>query len=235
MKLCFFSDIHGNDIAYQAFLKSVENKAIDLMICAGDVCGYYYESDKILTSIRKIPGMIYILGNHDKMVLDILDGKKNEKDMIQRYGNSYLDTAHMLSDDNVAFLRSVPLMYLLEADGLKIGFYHGGPADPLNMRIYPDTDIQDSPEYQQYQYIFCGHTHHKMLRKKGKCTIVNPGSVGQQRDGKGTSYAIFDTKERKLEICTFAYDVQALINKVEQKETNAEMKEKLIEVLLRKR
>ena len=89
MKLCFFSDIHGNDIAYQAFLKSVENKAIDLMICAGDVCGYYYESDKILTSIRKIPGMIYILGNHDKMVLDIMDGKKNEKDMIQRYGNSY--------------------------------------------------------------------------------------------------------------------------------------------------
>lgn len=234
MKLCFFSDIHGNGYAFDAFIEEMKKKKPEQIIFGGDFAGYYYDGDRIITQMRKL-GFPCILGNHDRMLLELLEKKKESGQLICRYGNSYQKLEKGISKENEDFLRSLPEFYELETDGLLLGFFHGSPRNFLNDRIYPDTEITDRNEialFEKYDYVFCGHTHHKLVKRFGKTILINPGSAGQQRDGKGTSYVLFDTGTKKWEICSFAYDRESLAADIdrfdyEDEERNRRLKEVL--------
>ena len=234
MKLCFFTDIHGNKPAFEAFCLDAEQRGADVIVFGGDFIGYYYDAEEIITAVRQ-RGWHCLLGNHDQMFLDMLDGNLTEQYLTERYGNSYRIARRTISEENVAFLRTLSSAWEMQTDGFKIGFFHGGPSDALNQRVYPDTELNDTDVYEKYDYIFTGHTHHKMIREVGGCQIMNPGSAGQQRDGKGTSYLIFDTQNRQAEICVFSYDTTDLLAKIKLYDGNNEkMYYKLTEVLTRK-
>ena len=237
MKICFFSDIHGNGYAFDAFLKEMEERKPDKIIFGGDYAGYYYDADRIISKMRELR-FTCVLGNHDKMLLEVLDGERDINPLIERYGSSYEMLVRKLLKENEQFLRRLPLFYEMEADGVKLGFFHGSPRDFLNDRIYPDTEITDSTEialFEKYDYVFSGHTHHKLVKQFGKTIVINPGSAGQQRDGKGTSYVLFDTEKREWEICSFPYDIDSLEADIDSLETEKEeRKKKLKEVLRRK-
>ena len=236
MKICFFSDIHGNGYAFDAFLKEMEKQKPDRIIFGGDFAGYYYDADRIISKMRELR-FTCVLGNHDKMLLELLDGEREAEPLIERYGSSYKRLAESLRNENEKFLRGLPLFYEMEADGLKMGFFHGSPRNYQNDRIYPDTEITDREElalFEKYDYVFSGHTHHKLVKQFGKTVLINPGSAGQQRDGKGTSYVLFDTKLREWEICSFTYDVDSLEHDIDRlEEGHEERKKKLKEVLRR--
>ena len=237
MKICFFSDIHGNGYAFDAFLKEMEGRKPDKIIFGGDYAGYYYDADRIISKMRELR-FTCVLGNHDKMLLEVLDGERDLSPLTERYGSSYEMLVSKLLKENEQFLRSLPLFYEMEADGVKLGFFHGSPRDFLNDRIYPDTEITDSTEialFEKYDYVFSGHTHHKLVKQFGKTILINPGSAGQQRDGKGTSYVLFDTEKREWEICSFPYDIDSLEQDIDRLEPEKEeRKKKLKEVLRRK-
>lgn len=237
MKICFFSDIHGNGYAFDAFLKEMERRKPDKIIFGGDFAGYYYDADRIISKMRELR-FTCVLGNHDKMLLEVLDGERDLSPLTERYGSSYEMLVRKLLKENEQFLRSLPLFYEMEADGVKLGFFHGSPRDFLNDRIYPDTEITDNTEialFEKYDYVFSGHTHHKLVKQFGKTIVINPGSAGQQRDGKGTSYVLFDTEKREWEICSFPYDIDSLEADIDSLETESEdRKKKLKEVLRRK-
>ena len=237
MKICFFSDIHGNGYAFDAFLKEMEGRKPDKIIFGGDYAGYYYDADRIISKMRELR-FTCVLGNHDKMLLEVLDGERDLSPLTERYGSSYEMLVSKLLKENEQFLRSLPLFYEMEADGVKLGFFHGSPRDFLNDRIYPDTEITDSTEialFEKYDYVFSGHTHHKLVKQFGKTILINPGSAGQQRDGEGTSYVLFDTEKREWEICSFPYDIDSLEQDIDRLETEKEeRKKKLKEVLRRK-
>lgn len=236
MKICFFSDIHGNGYAFDAFLTEIENRKPDIVIFGGDFAGYYYDADRIISKMRELR-FICILGNHDQMLLELLDGKRKMEPLVEKYGRSYEMLAATLQKENEQFLRKLPLYYEMEADGLKLGFFHGSPRNFQNDRIYPDTEILDKKELElleNYDYVFTGHTHHKLVKRFGKTILINPGSAGQQRDGKGTSYVLFDTKSREWEICSFSYDVDRLERDIDRLEGDSpERKARLKEVLRR--
>lgn len=237
MKICFFSDIHGNGYAFDAFLKEMEGRKPDKIIFGGDYAGYYYDADRIISKMRELR-FTCVLGNHDKMLLEVLDGERDLSPLTERYGSSYEMLVRKLLKENEQFLRRLPLFYEMEADGVKLGFFHGSPRDFLNDRIYPDTEITDNTEialFEKYDYVFSGHTHHKLVKQFGKTILINPGSAGQQRDGKGTSYVLFDTEKREWEICSFPYDIDSLEADIDSLETeNEDRKKKLKEVLRRK-
>ena len=233
MKLCFFTDIHGNKPAFEAFCSEIESKNPDQIIFGGDFIGYYYNAQEIISTIRE-KGWHCLLGNHDKMFLDMLDGQLDEQYVTKRYGNSYLIAKETISKSNIDFLRALSSSFEIQTNNMRIGFFHGGPKDFLNERLYPDTDLSYMEENCSYDYIFAGHTHHKMIRKVGNCTVINHGSAGQQRDGKGTSYVLFDTVTGEIELCSFTYDMTELIEQIKQYDGNNEtMYHKLTEVLTR--
>lgn len=236
MKICICSDIHGNGEAFKSFLKDINRHQIDKKIFCGDVLGYYYDANEILDYFRNNKEWICLLGNHDNYLFDLKDNKIIEDVLINKYGNSYKDILLKISEENIYYLKQLKSSYQLDMDGINISFFHGGPNDSLNERIYPDADFNEIAKKIKelnLDYIFCGHTHHKLLKQIEDITIVNPGSIGQQRDGKGCSYVIFDTKTREIGFYTFEYNKDNLVSQINNNETNEEMRNRLIEVLNR--
>ena len=122
----------------------------------------------------------------------------------------------------------------MEVDGLHLTFVHGSIDDPLNGRIYPDTIVENLNKYTGLNYVFMGHTHHKLSIQLNNGTMLfNPGSIGQQRDGKGCTYGVFDTSCRQWTIKEIVYDKEKLVNEVLEHNETEQMKRKLIDVLYR--
>ncbi len=239
MKICFFSDIHGNGSAFHAFVKRMEIEQPDKIIFGGDFFGYYYDALEILHEMQELQ-YTCIRGNHDQMMLDckedpsILHQTHDLSRLEGRYGSSYQQAFQQISKEDLDFLHDLPEKLEMMVDRIKIGFFHGSPRNPLLDRIYPDTVIEDTSAFEPYDYVFCGHTHHKLVKQIGHTWLINPGSAGQQRDGKGTSYVVFDTQKRIFRIQSFAYDCKVVEQQIEEYEKNTpDMARKLKEVLYR--
>lgn len=231
MRICFFSDIHGNRYAFDAFLQDIRNENFDKMIFGGDFFGYYYDINYIITKVREL-NIYSLLGNHDKMFLDILDNKISEDSLTEKYGSTYKGISERISIENKEYIRKLKSSCELDTNIGKIGFFHGSPSDPINGRVYPDTIITDTDKFKRYKIVMMGHTHHKMVREIDNTLLLNPGSLGQQRDGRGTSYLIYDTNKNNYEFKIVQYDVNVLIRNIDEKDNgNGRLKE----VLLRKR
>ncbi|MBQ9065616.1 MAG: metallophosphoesterase family protein [Blautia sp.] len=233
MRIIFLSDAHGNQYAMRIFFEMLPSFEYDKVIFGGDAVGYYYGGDEVIDMLRK-NSVCCLLGNHDRMLLDVLDGVITEESLILKYGNSYRDAKSILKSDNIEFLRGLKSRMEISADGLNMVFVHGSVTDPLNGRVYPDAVFDDVTPYRGIDYVFCGHTHHKMEKHAGSTVIINPGSIGQQRDGKGCTFMLFDTVTRRSEIHEVRYDIPALVKEIEEREDSEKMRGRLIEVLYRK-
>lgn len=230
MKIIFFSDIHGNKYVLQPLLDSIEKENADKVIFCGDIFGYYYYQNEIIDIFKK-QNFIMLLGNHDKNFLDIIDGNANTQGLIEKYGNSYKNIENKISIDNTKFLRELKSQYEMNIDNLRIGVFHGSPYDSLNGRVYPDTNIRQQKKYERYDYVILGHTHHKMEKKINSTIILNPGSIGQQRDGQGCSYLVLDTKEREHFFKIIEFNIDFLVKDIDKYDDG---NLKLKEVLYRK-
>ena len=230
MKIVFFADIHGNQYAFDSFLEQLKTEKPDKLVFCGDVFGYYYGQERILTEMRKMENLICILGNHDKYFLDILDGILDENILIPKYGNSYKQIGSKISIDNIQFLKSFIPFWDYEIDSIRIGAFHGSPENYLDARVYPDTEIMSESLYKEYQFVILGHTHHRMVRNVNNTLIINPGSLGQPRDGKGFSYLMFETGKGRFLYQKIEYDILKLFQEIDQNDNG---NESLKAVLLR--
>lgn len=226
MKMCIFADVHGNSIAWQSMYKR-EKDNVDAFYFLGDIFGYFHDQSTIIDDFIMDSRVHAIMGNHDdyylryfekltpaqlKSVDNIVDNVQDvESDLVNRYGSSY---RQRYSNAQKKYISGLPIYLILESDGKRIGFFHGGPGDYLEQRIYPDTEMTADAvidTYEELDYIFLGHTHYRMDRMKGQCRVINPGSLGQPRDGKGFSYGIFDTVTGEFEFKTVESEIDMLI------------------------
>ena len=234
MKIVFFSDAHGNQYAVEEFFRRMRDENPDLIVYGGDVFGYYYGQYEIL-SMLSAHNCVQLLGNHDQYFLNLLDGKITQDHLITRYGKTYKNIIKRIPENYVDRLRRLSSRYNLSVDGLSITFVHGSIDDPMNGRIYPNTHIEDLSSYKDIDYVFMGHTHHKLSIELNCGTyLINPGSIGQQRDGKGCAYGVFDTISKEYDLKTINYDVNRLINEIDLHNETVYMHDRLIEVLFRR-
>lgn len=213
MKLCVFSDVHGNVVPLQRML-SIERGNVDQFFFLGDIFGYFHEQSSIIDTLMNLENIHSIKGNHEKNYLLSLHENSYKKLMVEKYGVSY---ELMISERQLAYIQRLPECSEFILDGLKIGFFHGGPDDFLEQRVYPDTVLSEE-SCGKYDYIFLGHTHYRLNKQVGRTCVVNPGSLGQPRDGKGFSYCIFDTQKRKFEFKQIELDMEIVLNGVKAKE-----------------
>lgn len=228
MKLLFFSDIHGNLEAMNAFCHAINKKEYDQIIFCGDAVGYGYHGNEVCALLQSM-NVAFVRGNHDQMLLDIIDGKIDERDVIEKYGASYQDTVNSISKEALLFLRTSVDMIDTFADGLHIAIVHGSVDNHRNGRVYPDTPIKNMSMYENYDYVIGGHTHYRMYRTIGNSTIVNPGSAGQPRDGNLPSYAVLDTSNKNIGFQDISYPLDAIIREIHEKETDG-MAERMVEI-----
>ena len=207
MKIGIISDIHGNFIALKKVYGKIKN--CHLIFNAGDLTGYYPDVNHVIDVVMK-KKIISIIGNHDRYLLE----KKFPK---------YLNVAKKPFEYSVKTITSANKNYLrkrltgmeLEVEGLKIGIYHGSPFD-ADEYIFPDSEFHRFNKLD-FDILILGHTHWPMVKKVGKMMIINPGSVGQPRDyNSKSSYAIFDTTKKVVQINQVCYNIDIVCSKLKK-------------------
>ncbi len=109
MRICAFSDIHGNIHAFRVAYNMIINECADLNIFLGDLCGYYFDQHDILDMLQTIPNLIAIKGNHDSIFLKIIEGDEGlRKDYLIKYGSSMENLLKGNNCDLIQWLYSLP-------------------------------------------------------------------------------------------------------------------------------
>lgn len=207
MKICVFSDVHGNADALNKMIEEEKNR-VDRFYFLGDIFGYFYGQISVIDTLMAMKNTYFIKGNHENNYLSGLKDNYLKDQFVTRYGLSYSIT---LSDKQLTFIERLPEFREEDISGLRIGFFHGGPNNKLEQRVYADTVIMDEELKGNYDYIFIGHTHYRFMRNVKLKTVVNPGSIGQPRDGKGFSYCIFDTEEQQIAFKNVEVNISKLL------------------------
>lgn len=230
MKICIFSDIHGNFYALEKFLIKSKELGIDLYIFCGDIFGYYYDQDAVISKLKSMDNLFSIKGNHEQFFLKGCLSLEDELRLINKFGSSYKDIKEKISCENKEFIKNMPDQLVLNFFGKSIAVFHGSPRDPINGRVYPDTEISDSNGYTSYDYVILGHTHYRMVRHIGSTTIINPGSLGQPRDKNGFSFATLTIPSGEIEFHEINWDRNLLVRDIRMNDNG---NQKLIDILYR--
>lgn len=195
------SDIHGNLEALEAVLADVP-EAVDGVYCLGDVVGYGASPNECCDLVRALQRPV-ISGNHDLAVTDL----STDLSWFNPVAAAAVEwTRARISDENASFLLTRPRMHQ-ERNAL---FVHGSVRDPdeyiiNNASAQANIDLLRA-EYPGVAVCFFGHTHVKTVVPSPNGSgveegimdlvsdgpyLVNPGSVGQPRDGDTfASYAL---------------------------------------------
>lgn len=234
MKYIVFSDIHGNQYALKQMLYDTKGLKIDGYIFLGDICGYYYGQNECLDMLKGLKNIYYVRGNHDQYYLDVLNNHREINTLTKLYGKSYLKK---LDASNIEFLNQFHQRLQLQINHKKILCVHGGLFNYLEERIYPDGINEyvqaNGHSLKQYDYVFTGHTHYSFVANIGKTVWINPGSVGQPRDGLGSRYCIIDFEKGIHEFKNILYNRDLLKAEVVENHETAKNEEYLINVLYR--
>ncbi|MGC9335601.1 MAG: metallophosphoesterase family protein [Anaerolineae bacterium] len=221
MRYLILSDIHSNLEAFRAVLDDAG--PVDQVWCLGDVVGYGPDPNGCVELLRSQVHLC-VAGNHDWATV----GKLDLRDFNPDAREANLWNRRQLTPDNLAYLESLPET-LVEGD---FSLCHGSPRHPIwEYIIYPSTACVNF-EYFDTLYCLVGHTHtpaiFQYLEEDGERDaqafapvldeplelgperlIINPGSVGQPRDGDPrASYAILDTGVGTIEHRRVAYPVE---------------------------
>jgi predicted phosphodiesterase len=204
MKIGIISDIHSNLEALTVVLDAYEREGITEIICCGDVVGYGPNPNECIRLLDQ-RGVAGVRGNHDAAVLREVD-----LSLLDPAGRKAIHwTRKELSPEGREYLQRLPVTDRIQTTPLTIELVHGSPADPLWGRVHRRRDAYltfrvSDPEVQ---LLLFGHTHHPVVfaldpdrqdvqrltiegdqslpleLQPGRRHSLNPGSVGQPRDG----------------------------------------------------
>lgn len=195
MRIGVLSDIHGNLPAYEAVLGDMPKT--DALVCAGDVVGYnpWPKACVEYTKEREIP---CVSGNHDRAVVQASAFRFN------RMAQAGVEHAReQLDQESLDWLDGLPTSQSLFDDRVRI--VHGHPADP-DRYTFPEDFASDLLGTEDL--LVMGHTHVQHVEHYDSGIVLNPGSVGQPRDGDPrAAYAIVHLDDGDVDLERVSYDI----------------------------
>jgi diadenosine tetraphosphatase ApaH/serine/threonine PP2A family protein phosphatase len=219
VRLGIVSDVHSNLPALSAVLADMGQ--VDELWCLGDMVGYGPYPNECIDLLRE-RRCLAVPGNHDWGCA----GKISLEDFNVDAKWACAWSAETVRPDNLEFLTELPLT---RSEG-DFTLAHGTPHEPIwEYMAYPTT-AQLSFHYFTSRYCLVGHTHVPLvfldadmraqtfhpgpaapLLLDATRAIINPGSVGQPRDGNPeAAYGVIDTEEALMEFRRVAYDVASI-------------------------
>ncbi len=210
MRCLVISDIHANLAAFEAVLQDVARRRIsfDVVWCLGDVVGYGPDPNDCIDLLRTLPH-VCLAGNHDWAVL----GKLAIEAFHENAAFVVQWTREALTAPNLNYLRVRPEK---EAQGDFL-LVHASPREPIWEYVLDVSVAEENFGFVTTPCALVGHTHVPLVFFKDERTrvvsaalpppntpillrhaftyIINPGSVGQPRDGDPrAAYAVLDTE-----------------------------------------
>ncbi len=207
MRIAVLSDVHSNLPALDAVLAAIGT--VDAVWHLGDVVGYGPHPDEVVSRLREL-GAIGVRGNHDAAAIGVL-----EIDWFNPDARRAIEwTASRISPETRAWLAALPERLELDTATL----VHGSPRDPIWEYLASRSDALANLDAFDTPYLLHGHTHVpvvyrerdggvEMLPRPAGATLslderrvlINPGSVGQPRDGDPrAAAAVWDVAARSI-------------------------------------
>jgi putative phosphoesterase len=172
------SDIHGN----RAALDAVATVPHDAVLCLGDIVGYGPDPHACVRWVREHATWT-VQGNHDRANADNVP-PRCQPDFAWLAESVVPLTRAQLDADDVRFLRHLPRWAVWDLAGLRIACVHARPSDPLYGYMPRERAAWARElEHVRADLLLVGHTHVPFDFQIGQCRVVNPGSVGQPKDG----------------------------------------------------
>jgi len=229
MSIAVFSDIHGNLEALEAILKDIHKKRrqIKEIYFLGDAVTFGPDSSACLKLLKK-HDVKCVIGNHEqrfikycKTIAEMTVGGIKHKEYIY----------HSLDNEDIEFIKSMPLERTLDFKGYKLYFAHYSYDDKgvlsEDMDVFREDVLDKLFKKSDCDVVFYGHIHaRKLYIRSGQKSYFNLGSSGCAK-GDITNYTIFDVG-RSVEGNFDIYRVQVKFNraKFEKKMHLANMPEK---------
>lgn len=196
LRIALLADVHGNHAGLAAVLQRLHGQ-VDRYLFLGDFCGYHPYVRECLAQWPESE-IVGVRGNHDQVLLNLADGVPVPREYPQAILSSLQRALTRLSPQHLTRLRALPERQLLTVENVTLAMYHGAPWDSLNARVYPDFQQWDRFDSIAAEIVLLGHTHYAMVKRVHGKMIINPGSVGQPRDGTGACYAVLHLPSREV-------------------------------------
>jgi predicted phosphodiesterase len=194
VRVAILSDVHGNEPAFKAVLADIEKEGVDAIWCLGDLVGYGAQPDECV-ALAKEACDLCLIGNHDLVVVDRLD--ISEFSMNAAIAATW--TKEHIAKESVDFLTALEPV----DERYPIGLYHASPRDPVWEYVLSSMLANACMDAMEPRVGAVGHSHVALYfwrRGDGQIAgeqapagteldlsegdwIVNPGGVGQPRDG----------------------------------------------------
>ena len=220
MRVALIADIHSNLEALRAVLEDAGRRGFDELWCLGDIVGYGPDPVECIELLLAYNPRC-VAGNHDLGAIGLLDlsSFNPEAATICRW------TANRLDEEVGKYLRGLPLK-LVEGDFTLV---HGSPRELIWEYILSAAQARENLAYFDTPICAVGHSHipaayrdgsgivflpEKPLPANGRL-IINPGAVGQPRDGDPrASYAVYDDESSSFILHRVPYDIRAVQHKM---------------------
>ncbi len=206
-RIGLISDIHANLPALEAVLEDMPS--VDKIVCAGDIIGYNPWPAECVERIRDVSA-VCVRGNHDQAIINPAVYGHNEM------ARASLELAERaLSAGQRRWLTELPIDTTILDNRYKIAHSHPDPSK-LGEYVYRSNYPELRLYLDDFDGIILGHTHIQEKAIIDDRLIVNPGSVGQPRDGNpDAAYAILDTEAESVELRRVSYNVHRVMEKIE--------------------
>jgi len=219
MRYAILADIHGNLAAFKAVLQDIEERGgAEELWCLGDIVGYGPDPSECIALLRQY-NHLCVAGNHDWAAI----GKMDISDFNPDAAEACRWTARQLSPEDVRYLENLPLT--LSRDDFTI--VHGSPREPIWEYVLSTQSARANLQFFETRFCLIGHSHLPVVfeNASGRCVlmelpaelrlgenrmIINPGGVGQPRDGDPrAAYAIYDDGAATIYHYRIPYDIEA--------------------------
>jgi putative phosphoesterase len=224
MRILVLADIHANWPALQ-----VIKEAHDVCLFIGDLVDYGLEPSPCIAWVKE-HATYAVRGNHDH-------GAAQHVQVAGRNGFKYLTsitrplTQERLTAEDRRFLSTLPVTRMVSVGDTRFLLVHATPRDPLDEYAVADIDFWSRRLQNVDANVICvGHTHHPYVLDVDGKLVINPGSIGQPRDGDPrASYAVIE--DNRVELKRVEYDVEATIRIIQESALPEPGKALLAEVL----
>lgn len=216
MRLAVLSDIHANLAALEAVRDGMPE--VEEVWVLGDIVGYGPQPNEVIAALQEM-GARSVMGNHDGAAIGTVDVSWFNPDAARAIGW----TSHVINENARAYLGTLPEV---RRDG-DLTAVHGSPRDPT-WEYITGQDVATA-NLASFDTRIClhGHTHVPIVFRADEGTVevvaattgapvtiregrllLNPGSVGQPRDGDpAASYVVLDTEAGSAEFHRVSYDI----------------------------
>jgi len=234
LRILLLSDIHANLEALDACLAAAP--PYDVAVNLGDIVGYGASPNEVTTRSRDL-GKTFVRGNHDKAVTGLM----NLDDFNPMAAAAAIWTRDTLSPENLEWLRELPHGPVQLPDMPEVQLVHGSPNDEdeyvvslgdalapliaLNVPLtfFGHTHLQggffangSAADGYRPEYRTVGNAESVALQlKKDARYLINPGSVGQPRDGDWrAAFALFDTEAQIVHFHRTPYNLKSAQDRI---------------------